>query len=238
MYHLSVIGSVGPPERYLDSIEGWFENIQLQTFFGWTEHIIVYAQWHSIFDKFTHLKNVKFIKETGKGVYNAWNQGIQASTTLIVTNWNIDDRRYPRANEIKWIQLKKNPDAGLVYNWTEVTNIENDDPKNPKGIWRQFQWLAQDDPNWKYQCQCGSDPMWRKELHEKVGYFDGKEFPVAADWDMWMRFNQIGTTMILLREPLCIYYLNSNGVSTSKEGVKRNKIDNQKIYRKYGVLNE
>ena len=236
MYYLSVITGIGPIKKYVDSIDGYFQNIQLQTLFKFTEHIIVYTEWHEIFDKYKHLENVFFYAETGRSIYEAWNQGIQLATTNIVTNWNVDDRRYPKANEKKYIVLVKNPDIGMVYSWLDVTNVENDDIDNPTGKWTTFKWLAPDDVNWNRSCQGGPDPMWRKELHEKVGFFDGKSFPVAADWDMWMRFRKIGTKMHLIKEPLCLYFLNPEGVSTSEEGRPQNAKDNAAILAKYGVV--
>jgi hypothetical protein len=51
-----------------------------------------------------------------------------------------------------------------------------------------------------------------------------------------MRFNQIGVKMYLIKEPLCLYYINPVGVSTSDEGRPQNIIDNQEILKKYGVV--
>jgi len=236
MYVISVITGIGPIKKYVDSIDGYFKDIQKQTIFKWTEHIIVYTEWHEIFDRYTHLENVFFYKETGRSIYEAWNQGIKEATTPFVTNWNVDDRRYPKANEKKWIILKKNEDIGLVTSWLDVTNKENDDVDNPEGKWTTFKWLSTDDPNWNKACQGGPDPMWRRELHEKYGYFDGQTYKVAADWEMWMRFRKNGVKMHLIKESLGLYYLNPVGVSTSEEGRPQNIKDNAAILEKYGVI--
>jgi len=53
-----------------------------------------------------------------------------------------------------------------------------------------------------------------------------------------MRFNQIGAKMFLLKEPLCLYYLNPVGVSTSKNGFLQSEIDDKKILKKYKIINE
>ena len=203
--------------------------------FKWIEFIVVYSEWHEIYDKYKHLTNVFFHKETGKSVYEAWSQAAELASTKYCINWNIDDRFYPKAIEKKFIVLEKNPDIGLVYNWTNVTNIENDDPSDAKGIWRQFRWLSPDDPNWDKQCNGGPDPMWRKELYDQTGPFNGKEYPVAADWDKWMSFKKLAG-IHLITQPLCLYFLNPVGVSTSENGRKRNAIDDQKILKKYEVV--
>ena len=106
-------------------------------------------------------------------------------TNFTIVNWNIDDRRFPKANEKKYIVLKKNPDVGLVYNWWIFSDKENENINNLSKTIRPFQSTPPEHHMWDWSCACGPDPMWRKSLHDQVGYFNQEEFPSCADWDMW-----------------------------------------------------
>jgi hypothetical protein len=231
-YYISVITGIGEIKKYKDSIVGYFENIQRQTFFKWTEHIVVYKEWSDTFDNYKSFENIKWLKEEASGVYNAWNQGIKASTTDYVTNWNIDDRRFPKANEKKYIALKKNADIGLVYNWWIFSDVENEDIDNLSSTIRYFKSTPVDSNIWTWGCACGPDPMWKKELHEKVGFFNQEEFPSCADWDMWMSFSKI-TKIHQIEDYLCVFYINPIGVGQTNE--QQRHIQDRKILEKYNV---
>jgi len=53
-----------------------------------------------------------------------------------------------------------------------------------------------------------------------------------------MKLYHLPVKFHLIQEELCLYYLNPEGNSTSEEGKKLNKIDDEKILKKYGVTNE
>jgi O-antigen biosynthesis protein len=231
-YHISVITGIGSVDKYYDSIEGYFENIQDQTMFKWTEHIIVYKEWSDVFKKYKHLQNIVWLQEDASGVYNAWNQCIKASTTELITNWNVDDRRFPKTNEKKYIALRKNKDCGLVYGWWIFTDKENEDVKNLSDMTKLFQSTPPDHHMWEWSCACGPSPMWRKELHDKVGYFNQEEFPSCADWDMWMAFNKI-TKIYHIKEYLSVFFINPIGVG--QQDKKERNLQDVKILEKYNV---
>ena len=134
----------------------------------------------------------------------------------------------------KYIILKKKSDIGLVYNWLNVTTIENDTIYNPQGMIGMSRRLPPEDINWFKKSQCGPDPMWRKELHNICGYFDGENFPISADWDMWIAIHNI-SKLYMIKEPLCLYYHNPNGVSTSDSSANILNLEIEKIWEKYAI---
>jgi O-antigen biosynthesis protein len=215
-YKVSVITGIGAINKYLNSIRGYFENIQCQSIFKWTEHIIIYKEWSKIFDDYSYLPNIIFVHESGNGVYDAWNQGIKTSTTKFITNWNVDDRRFVKANEKKYIFLMKNPDHGLIYNWWYFTDKEDEDINKLQGNIRPFQSTPKSHQMWSWSCACGADPMWRKDLHKKVGYFDQKNYPSCGDWDMWLSFDKV-TKIGQIQDYLSIFFINPVGVGQNNE---------------------
>ena len=208
---LTAIGDLDVYERY---IPRWFSNAQQQHFYSQTEHVIVYKEWSPHFDHMKTLDNFVFIKQSDTGMYNAWNAGIKASTTDYITNWNIDDLRHPINTKIKYDLLKNNPDTDMVYNWYAAT-VKEEDNFHTIDFTKTF--VARYPDNFHNivleNCYAGPDPMWRKNLHDRAGYFDNTHFPTIGDWDLWVRFAQSGAKFRLIPEILCIYYDHSTTVS-------------------------
>ena len=205
-YKVSVLTAIGPLDPYERFIPRYIDNILQQSFFSQTEFIIVYSQWSDMFDQLTQYPNVKLMQEDRKaGMYYAWNLGIQAATTDYITNWNVDDIRHPLNLKIKYDLLTKS-DADVAYNYykatqTEDLNFYNMDPHTQPTVvfpdhYEQYATQA---------CLIGPDPMWRKRLHEKAGYFSIDEYSAIADWEMWIRFAVTGAKFRLIPEILCIY---------------------------------
>ena len=230
----SVITAVGKLQHYESFIKRYIKNIVNQTIFKDLEVIIVYVEWHPLFDELKKYENIKFIlDDQKKGMYNAWNIGIQNATTEYVTNWNIDDLRFDNNIELKVDLLERNKDIDLVYNWYVVsqdidedyTNFDNSKPRYIE---------AYPDNAHEYACQacmCGPDPLWRKSIHDKVGYFDLK-YPSIADWEMWIRMSANGIKFKLIPEVLCLFYENPSSVS-NRLSDSRDNVEKPLLYSQY-----
>ena len=231
-YVLSVITGIGPGGKYEQFIDGYFKNIEEQILFNRTEHIVIYSEWSSKFDKWTGYQNIKFIKEKeSKGVYNAWNIGLLNCNSEYITNWNVDDLRHPINTKIKYDMLNSNIDIDMAYNYYVTTttnetfydiNLEN----------RQILQFPDNYHLYTTQaCLAGPDPMWRKFVHRFIGNFNGEDFSIVADWDMWIRMSKFGCKFKLIPEILCIFSIHENNESKKSE-----KLENQNklIIQKYG----
>ena len=73
--------------------------------------------------------------------------------------------------------------------------------------------------------------MWRKFVHRFIGNFNGEDFSIVADWDMWIRMSKFGCKFKLIPEILCIFSIHENNESKKSE-----KLENQNklIIQKYG----
>jgi hypothetical protein len=230
-YKISVITAIGPTETYSKFIPRYLENVVDQHFFNQTEHIIVYSEEHELFEEFKKYSNFKLIKEDErKGVYNAWNIGIKAATTEYVTNWNIDDLRHPINTKIKYDAITKN-NVDMVYNWYTGTRDENLNFYNAESLEPQVRFPDEYEKYVMVACLAGPDPLWKKSLHDNVGYFDGDNFTSIADWEMWIRFAKSGAKFKLIPEVLCIYLDHDNTVSQTN--LNKVELEKQRLYEKH-----
>jgi hypothetical protein len=217
-YKISIITAVGPVDTYGHFISRYLDNVTKQHFFQETEHIIVYSEWNDLFNEFIKYPNFKLIKEDEKkGVYNAWNIGIKAATTPYVTNWNIDDLRHPLNTKVKYDVITNN-EVDVIYNWYVATRDENETFDNLD--WSNKQVAKYPDHYENYvmdNCYAGPDPLWKKSLHDKVGYFDYENFNTIGDWEMWIRFAKAGAKFQLIPEVLCLYLDHDNTVSQRQQ---------------------
>ncbi|MCW6052236.1 FkbM family methyltransferase [Lyngbya sp. CCAP 1446/10] len=163
-------------------------------------------------------------------IYAAWNRGIQMSRGRYITNANADDRHRPDALEIMANYLESQPETALVYGDQLITNFVNDTwaatQSKTRWNWPEFSY-----GELEKRCITGSQPMWRKSLHEKHGYFRA-ELTAAGDYEFWLR---IGKTenMCRIPEAIGLYYHNEQGL---EYGSGRSQQETLKIWNEYGII--
>ena len=238
---ISLITSVFKSEEYIDQL---MEDVTRQTIFeDKCEWIILNANKsgddyeEQVIQKYIerYPNNIvyKRLEEDG-GIYDTWNKAIQMSTGEFVTNINCDDRRAIDGLEKQAKLLVANPECSLVYNDSYVVHepnlqIENvlNMPNIQKYNFEQFSKEAMLRTNLPH-----NNPMWKKEIHEKHGYFDQK-YKSAGDWDFWLKCVFGGEKFLKHPEVLGIYYFNPKGMSTNIENNSWKKKDEFEIFRKY-----
>jgi len=226
LYNLSIITAIGPLTVYEKFIPTYFSNIQEQVNFSKIEFVIIYSEWSSEFDPYIEYPNIVFVKEDKQlGVYNAWNIGIQNATAEFISNWNVDDLRYPINTGIKQDVLRKNLEVDLVYNYYVATttkqleagiSLENIPVQEYPDDYHLHTHIA---------CMAGPDPIWRKAFHTFYGLFDYQNYSIIADWEMWRRMSTQGMKMKLIPHVLCIYVDHEQTISNSSSI----KLDEQKV---------
>ena len=234
-YKVSVLTAIGPLSSYEQFIPRYLDNILQQSFFSQTEFIIVYSEWSQAFEQLQSYPNIRLMQEDKKaGMYHAWNLGIEAATTDYLTNWNIDDIRHPLNLKIKYDLLSKN-NIDVAYNYYKGTtdvnlNFYNLDPQAQPAVMfpDNYELYA------TQACLIGPDPMWKKSLHTKAGFFNQKDYSIIADWDMWIRFAQCGAKFRLIPEILCIYL--DHDQTVSQRGSNRLEEQKKKIYEQYKTI--
>ena len=112
--------------------------------------------------------------------------------------------------------LDKNSDLSLVYADQLITTTPNDVFATTRAE-NKWNWPAYTYEQMKHGCCVGSQPMWKKSLHDRYGYFR-EDFLCAGDYEFWMRIGSYGEKMALIPAILGLYYFNPNGLEHSAPG--------------------
>ncbi|HGY54755.1 MAG TPA: glycosyltransferase [Caldithrix abyssi] len=158
--------------------------------------------------KYDHIRYVR--TEQRETIYRAWNRGIRLARGKYVTNANTDDRLRRDAIEKLVTLLEEHPDKVLAYGNSLVTKTPNETFEKNSAI-DAFDW-----PDFRREtmlsfCYMGPHPVWRKSLHDEIGYFD-ESLTSAADWEFWLRA-AVEHDFIHLNEYVGLYYLDDSTVS-------------------------
>lgn len=133
-----------------------------------------------------------------ESLYRTWNRGIGLSKGEYITVWNVDDVRFPGSILQQAAALDKNPDAAIAYGDIWISDkygvcgsIRTNSPKsNCKKVFFR-----------EYHISCFQ--MWRKSIHETIGYYD-EQFKCVADFDFQIRA-ALHYPFVKTDEPLGIY---------------------------------
>lgn len=220
-----------------DHIESFLEQIVSQTYFDNCELIIVDANSpgneYEIISKYMQKYENIFYERLDKdpGIYGCWNIGIQKSTGEYITNANLDDRRSLQQIEIFVNELEKDKSVDLAYSECYVTNNPNETySKNTsnKKVYPVSEFSLEN----MIKCLPGCMPVWRRELHDKCGFFD-ESYKFAGDWEMWLRFASKGHKFKKIEGTYGLYYFNPKGLSTDASRQKQKFDEEKKVFWKY-----
>jgi glycosyltransferase involved in cell wall biosynthesis len=153
--------------------------------------------------------------ENDPGLYQAWNIAIKKCSAPIIGNWNIDDRKSINSIEILINKLEKRVDLDVVYGITYVSRIANETYEdNEYNL--VYPYLPHSLENLLRNNSPHCMPLWRKNLHDRFGYFD-ESYMSAADGEFWLRCAFGGAKLELVNHPVGLYYENPTGRSTNPE---------------------
>jgi FkbM family methyltransferase len=193
-YLVSAIVSAYKSERF---IRGCLEDLEAQTIADRLEIVVVDTgspqNEREVVEEFQRrYDNIVYIRtEKREGVYTAWNRGIRAARGKYVTSANTDDRHRADYLEQMVSVLEAKTDVALVYANVHITEIENETFANCT-ISGRYRWIDFDPLLLTRGCFIGPQPMWRKSIHNRYGYFDDS-FESAGDWEFWLRIAETET---------------------------------------------
>lgn len=226
----SILTSIYNGEKFLDD---FLQNAISQTFINEVEILLLDAKSTDssgeIIKKYKHpsLKYKKLDKRYS--IYEAWNIGIELSSSQILSNWNIDDRRKNNSIETQTVYMENNPNCDVCYGYVAWSFKENEtfDQNTLNEIYPCF------DVSLQTMIQNNSPhcmPFWRKSLHNKFGVFDAS-YPTAADFEFWMKCLYNGASFHKIYDIVGSYYYNPSGLSTSSHS--SNMKEGEEIKNKY-----
>lgn len=222
-----------------DFIAGFLSDITRQTIFDQCELILINANSpgdeEPIITAYMHkFPNIVYKKlDADPGIYGVWNMALKMARADFITNANLDDRRNPESLEVHARALEQNPHIDLVYSDFHVTFTPHETFECNT---HQYSILPDEfSPNVMYKCITGPQPMWRKNVHEKYGYFDDT-FKSGGDFEMWNRASSMGSRFQKVPGLSGLYYLNPKGLSTDLAKKALQDAELQRINEKYGHL--
>ncbi|MBW7990851.1 MAG: glycosyltransferase [Planctomycetes bacterium] len=188
-YLVTAIVSTYNSERF---IRDCLEDLENQTIADKLEIIVVNSgsqqNEEAVVKEFqSRYDNIKYIRtEERETIYKAWNRAIKVASGKYITNANTDDKHTEDALGKMAMALEQNPDKVLVYmDQNKVT--EEDGRRVAAGNLIRGKFSRS--RLFNSECVPGSQPMWRKSVHDVFGYFD-EEFVVSGDYEFWFRLTQ------------------------------------------------
>lgn len=217
-------------------IKGCLEDLTSQTLFkkGLLEIVVVNCGTDKNDEReITKFKskypNIIYIKlEDRVGIYKAWNIGIKAASGEFVTNANTDDRHKIDALEIMLSVFDIENSVDVVYADCYKTEKPNDTflSNSPKQV---ISWADYDKDLILFGCFIGPQPVWRKSLHDKFGFFN-ESLEVIGDYEFWLRISR-QAKFYHLKETLGLYYYSSSSAEhRNRELTNRENMYIQNMY--------
>ena len=160
-------------------------------------------------------------------LYQTWNRGIQLSEGEYITVWNVDDVRFPDSILKQADALDKNPEAAIAYGdiWVSQKYGICGSKKTKCPI---YNYATHKKFLTGYYMSCFQ--MWRKSIHQIVGYYD-EQFKCVADFDF-----QIRTVMffpLIKVDGFLGIYLEDQPHKLSANEIQEE--ENTLLYLRYGV---
>jgi len=226
MIKISVLTSLYRCEIYL---EDFFRHVGLICNPSEVEYIFIHndplpKEKEIIFRqlKLNEYINYQYIEVERESLYKSWNRGIIQAKGEFIAVWNVDDMRYPDSLLVQKEALCRNLSVGLIYGNFEieanmkVSHVEVRCALNKIGI-QKF--------------QNGSFIMWRKAVHDAIGYFDEQLF-IVGDQDFWYRITSL-YQITKTSNNLGRFLFSSNSALSSNSS--KNSIERCIILRRYGL---
>lgn len=211
---VTAIVSTYNAERFM---QGCLEDLVAQTLFPRMEVIIIDSgspqDEAAICAPFVaQYPNIRYVRTEREGIYAAWNRGVQMARGTYLTSANTDDRHSPQAFETLATLLEQHPGAPLAYAPQYASRVENEGftACAERGA-PVIPWSTQHFDDLILRCSTGSQPMWRKSLHDKHGLFNA-DLSIVGDWDFWLRIAQEGA-FINAGQVLGVLYESENTLS-------------------------
>ncbi len=129
------------------------------------------------------------------GIYAAWNLAVEMAQGDYLISCSTNDRLRGDACEILSRTLDDRPDVALVYGNSFLTQEPHRNLDNAT-LCSMYNW-----PEYRYETllersMVGPHPMWRRSVHNTVGYFD-ESFLALGDQDFWLKLGEQHELMAL-----------------------------------------
>lgn len=230
---VTAIVSTYGAERF---IRGCLEDLVAQTIFDQMEVLVIDSgslEGESLIcEEFVKkYPQIRLIRTEREPLYVAWNRAIPLARGKYLTSANTDDRHRKDFMEVMVDELERSPDVALAYAEQYLSEIENETFEQCELRKAKVQLVPEYSPTeLMLRCITGSQPVWRKSLHDELGYFNTK-YSIAADYDMWLR---IASRYRLIRAsgPKGVFFISPHTISGANSKSRLN-VEILKIQTEY-----
>jgi len=214
MNKISLICSNYNSDKWIDE---YLQYVNNQIF---KEFDIIFVDANSTDQSLEKIKNYKFDSKINKkiiqsdrriGLYEAWNIAIRNCTTEYVMNYNTDDMLYNNAILIYNNHLINNPEIDLFYGPC-VSTLN----RNINDIHLYYDWPEYSHETMLQFCFCGPFPLVKKEVFNKIGYFD-ERFISSGDYEMWLRMSKFNCKFKRIPEVIGVFHFRQDSINQSNK---------------------
>jgi glycosyltransferase involved in cell wall biosynthesis len=228
---VSTISSCFRGERYLPR---FLANVAEQSIFERTELVLVLNEPSECETEIVgdfqgrypgHLQQI--VVNPAEPVAASWNRSWCAAHGHYVCIWNVDDVRTPESLLRQRDALDNNPDVALVYgDFVIVSDFGSTEGRHV------------DAPDFEGEeftrsCHLGPFPMWRKEIGQRVGFFD-EQFRSGVDFEFAVR---VALNFRMRKVPGLLGYFTDAGAGLST-GSPLQPIERTVVELRYGIYDK
>ena len=240
---VTVIVSLYDASRFLES---FLCNVKEQSLFSEAQFIFISSLTSehdkTILDQFcSYYSNCKVShSEVKLSIYESWNLALQYSTSSLITNMNVDDIRSPDSLYLQVKFMNNNPNVDVGF---QDFFVFRDEVSSWDYIKEANELVSLDEVNFVDMAWRGINsphhaPIWRKSLHDELGFFN-TEYVSAADYEFWLRALLKGKVFRKMGDLHAGYYFNPQGTSTKTESFGVEETQRIQIfYRPQFLVNE
>lgn len=219
---VSIITSIYNGDEYISQ---FLSTITTQTYFSKCELILIDAnspqnEKDTIAKYIKKFPNIIYRRlESDPGIYECWNIAIRMAKGEYITNANLDDIRLPVHIE-KCVDILENNASADVVSTSVFIISEKEKFKVSKlstyDVWFEhipdvyfsrhlFEKTGEMGTDIKSRNIPHCCPVWRKNIHDKLGYFNEEKYKYAADWEFWLRAATNNCGFRHIKSPLAVY---------------------------------
>ncbi|MEA2079937.1 MAG: glycosyltransferase, partial [Pseudomonadota bacterium] len=162
------------------------------------------------------------------GIYAAWNMAVKLARGDYIITCSTNDRLRIDTCEILARALDENPDVTLVYGNSFLTKVPHESFERPT-LCGLYCWPAFDFEQLLDHCMVGPHPMWRRSVHDEIGYFN-EEYVALGDQDFWLRMGE-RSKLLSLPDFTGLYYVSEESITGDAD---LTQVEADQVHSHYG----
>jgi len=173
--------------------------------------------------------NIRYLRTpTRIGIYAAWNMAVKLARGDYIISCSTNDRLRFDACEILARALDENPDVSLVYGNSFLTRVPHESFERPT-LCGLYSWPVFDFGQLLDHCMVGPHPMWRRRVHDEIGYFN-EDYVALGDQDFWLRMGE-RNKLLSLPDFTGLYYVSEQSITGDAD---LTQVEADRIHSQYG----